>query len=245
MNVIEHFELHPYVHLEFFGIDMSINKAVIMMWIACALIFAIFLIASRKRQMVPRGLQNVVEAVLDFLRLDIVMENIGGKEGRTWMPFITTLFFFIFFCNILGLLPGAFTATSNINVTATLAIIVFLAVQIQGVIKHGPIKYIKGWVPSGIPVVISIIMFPIEVVGQLAKPFSLAVRLFANMFAGHVILLVFLYLILYFKSIIIAPFPLLGVVAMSMLEILFSGIQAYIFVILSSMYIGVAIHAEH
>lgn len=225
-------------------VEASQFKIVGSMLAACLIIFLIFFIASRRAKMIPSGLQNALEAMVDFLKIEVVFENIG-PEGKTWLPFIVTLFFFILGTNLIGLIPGSFSATSNINVTATLAIIVFFSIQVQGVIKHGFFKYIKSWIPAGVPVFIGVFMFPIEFVGQIAKPFSLAIRLFANMFAGHVILGTFLFLIIEFKSYVIAPFPLALAVAMSGLEILFSFIQAYIFTILSSMYIGAAIHPEH
>ncbi|UCE18837.1 MAG: F0F1 ATP synthase subunit A [Gemmatimonadota bacterium] len=244
MHLLEHFELHPIVELHLFGIDMSITKAVIMMWVACALLFILSIIATRRSRLIPSGLQNIMEVIINFLRNSLVLETMG-KEGLPWFPFIATLFLFILICNLLGLIPGSFTATSNINVTAALAIMVFLAVQGVGVYKHGPIKYLKGFIPSGIPLWILPIMIPIEIISQFAKPFSLAIRLFANMLAGHGVILVFLFLILSLKSFIFAILPLTGVVVMSAFEIFVAGIQAYIFTILAAMYISAAIHIEH
>ena len=244
MHLLEHFELHPIVEIHLLGIDMSITKAVIMMWIACALLLLLSVIATRRSRLIPSGLQNIMEVIINFLRNSLVVETMG-KEGLPWFPFIATLFLFILTCNLLGLIPGSFTATSNINVTAALAIMVFLAVQGVGIYKHGPFKYLKGFIPSGIPLWILPIMIPIEIISQFAKPFSLAIRLFANMLAGHGVILVFLFLLLSLKSFIFALLPLTGVVVMSAFEIFVAAIQAYIFAILAALYISAAIHLEH
>ncbi|MCL5291673.1 MAG: F0F1 ATP synthase subunit A [Actinobacteria bacterium] len=245
MELLEEFELHPVFNLpKIFGVDLSITKAVIVMWVAVALTSVLVIYAGRKRGLVVGGLKGGVEAILEFIRNEIVIENIG-REGLVWYPFITALFFFILFNNLLGLLPGSFTPTSNINTTATLAIIVFLSVIVQGMIKKGPIKYWLKLVPKGVPAFLGPFLFIIEFVSLLAKPLSLAVRLFANMFAGHVVLGAFLGLIFFFGSYFVAPAPLLITVALRLLEVMFSAIQAYIFAMLSSMYIGAAIHDEH
>jgi F-type H+-transporting ATPase subunit a len=243
-NVLEEFELEPIIHLKLFGINASIDKAVIVMWIASLLVAIMILYAARHRSLVPKGVANAVEAMIDFLRTDIVLENVG-RIGLYWLPFLATLFFFILFNNLIGLVPASFSPTSNINVTATLAVIVFIAVQIQGMLRQGLVKYWLNLVPAGVPIFLKPVLLLIELISLVAKPFSLAVRLFANLFAGHVILLVFLSLIITYKSLIIAPFPLLGAVVVTLLEIMFSLIQAYIFTILSAIYIGAAMHAEH
>jgi F-type H+-transporting ATPase subunit a len=244
MHLLEHFELHPIVRLHLLGIDVSITKAVIWMWIACFVLLVLSIIATRRSRLVPSGVQNIMESIVLFLRDNLVLETMG-KEGLPWFPFIATLFLFILTCNLLGLIPGSFTATSNINVTATLAVVVFLSVQGVGLYKHGPIKYVKGLIPSGIPLWILPIIIPIEIISQFTKPFSLAIRLFANMLAGHAVILVFLTLILSMKSYIFGLLPLAGVVVMSAFEIFVALIQAYIFAILSALYIGAAIHSEH
>jgi F-type H+-transporting ATPase subunit a len=214
------------------------------MWVACALLLVLSILATRRSRLVPSGLQNLMESIILFLRNNLVLGTMG-VEGLPWFPFVATLFLFILTCNLLGLIPGSFTATSNINVTAALAIMVFLAVQVIGMGKHGLIGYLKGFIPGGIPLWILPIMIPIEIISQFAKPFSLAIRLFANMLAGHGVILVFLFLILSFKSYLFGVLPLAGVVVMSAFEIFVAGIQAYIFAILAAMYIGAAIHIEH
>jgi F-type H+-transporting ATPase subunit a len=244
MDLLHHFELHPLVEIHLFGIDLSITKAVLVMWIACALLLLLSILATRRSRLIPSGIQNIMESIILFLRNSLVLDTMG-QAGLAWFPFIATLFLFILMCNLLGLIPGSFTPTSNINVTAALAIVVFLSVQVVGIYKHGIFRYIKGFIPSGIPLWILPIMVPIEIISQFAKPFSLAIRLFANMLAGHGVILVFLFLILSMKSYILAILPLTGVVVMSAFEIFVAGIQAYIFAILAALYLEAAIHLEH
>ncbi len=247
VDVVEHYRevFHPFVHLEIFGIDMSINMVVITIWMAVSLSLAFILMAGRRPTLVPGKLQTLGEYVVSFIKDSIVLEMIG-KEGLPWVPFLTTLFIYILFCNLLGLIPGLATPTASIYLTLTLALIVFFSVHITGAIKHGPLKYFRLVVlPEGAPLWLAPLFIPIEIISTLAKPFSLFVRLFANMFAGHAVLLVFIGLILTYESLIIAPFPLAVSVVVGLLEIFFKFLQAYIFVILSALYIGDAIHGGH
>jgi F-type H+-transporting ATPase subunit a len=216
------------------------------MWVSSALAFILVFAASRKAALVPEGrLLNFVESVVEFAYNNFIEENMG-EHGKKWFPFLFSLFIFIWFANVIGLVPGFYTATSSVFVTATLAfIIVFPTVHIYGIRKHGFIKYMKSFVPHGVPVAIAPFLFIIEIISAFAKPFSLTVRLFANMFAGHLVLLTFIALILEFKSFIIAPMPMLGALLVMGLEILFTAIQAYIFTALSSMYIADAMHGGH
>jgi len=245
-HLLEHFVLKPIVPIEVGGLDLSINIAVISMWVSSFLMLLLVWTASRRVALVPQGrLTNLVEVIVDFVNTSIVEENMG-QHGRQWFPFLFSLFMFIWGANLIGLVPGFFTATSSIFVTATLAfIIVFPTVHVYGIRKHGFFKYMGSFVPKGVPVFIAPFLFVIEMIGALAKPFSLTVRLFANMFAGHMVLLTFLMMILEFKSLIIAPMPLLGAVLVTALEILFTSIQAYIFTTLSAMYIADAMHGGH
>ncbi len=244
VDPLHHFELHNIKEIDLFGIDLSITQAVLWMWIAAGLVFIVLTFVAMTLKKYPKGLQNLVEVLVGFLRNELVI-NVMGEKGKPWFPLIATMFFFILSSNLLGLLPGSFTATANINVTASLAIIVFFLVQFAGIKNHGFVGYCKGFVPSGIPAWVLPIMIPIEIIGLFAKPFSLAVRLFANMMAGHMVILVFLSMIILFKSVIITPLPLIGVVIMMAFEIFVSLIQAYIFSILTASYIGGAIHMEH
>lgn len=247
IDVVEHFRevFHPLVHIKLLGVDLSINMVVITIWLAVILIIAFIFLARRRTTLIPGALQSVAEYAITFIRDNIVLEMMG-KEGLPWVPFLTTIFLFILFNNLLGLIPGLATPSSSIYFTATLALIVFFSVHITGIYKHGPIKYVRTVVlPSGAPIWLAFLFVPLELISALAKPFSLMVRLFANMFAGHAVLLVFLGLILLYKSYLIAPFPLVLSVAVGLLEIFFKFLQAYIFTILSAMYIGDAIHGGH
>lgn len=244
IDLMEHLHPHVLIPLKIGNLDVSITNAVLMMWIACLLVFLTLYLAGRAGRLVPRGLQNLMESMVDYLRTNLIYETIGEK-GMAWFPFIATLFFFILYCNLLGLIPKGFTATSNINVTASLAIVVFLCTQGAGIYKHGLLGYLRKFVPKGIPLWIIPLMVPIEIISQFAKPFSLAVRLFANMTAGHLVILVFLSMIIMFKSVIITPLPLAMAVVMMAFEIFVALIQAFIFSILASMYIAEAIHEEH
>lgn len=246
-HLLEHFILHPIIPLEVGSIDLSINLAVISMWVSSLVAFFLVLAASRNVELVPRSkLLNFVEAIVEFAYSNFIEENIGKEEGKKWFPFLFSLFMFIWFANVIGLIPGFYTATSSVFVTATLAfLIVFPTVHLYGIKKHGLIKYLKSFVPHGVPVAIAPFLFVIEIISAFAKPFSLTVRLFANMFAGHLVLLTFIALILEFKSFIIAPMPILGGILVMGLEILFTAIQAYIFTTLSSMYIADAMHGGH
>ncbi len=245
-HLLEHFVLHPIIPIHIGSLDLSINLAIISMWVSSSIAFLLVFFASRKASLVPSGrLVNFVEAIIEFIQTNVVEENMG-KEGRKWLPFLLSLFMFIWFANLIGLVPGFYTPTSSVFVTGTLAfLIVAPTLHIYGMKKHGVIKYIKSFVPHGVPVFIAPFLFVIEMISAIAKPFSLTVRLFANMFAGHLVLLTFIGLILEFKSFIIAPLPMLGAILVMGLELLFTSIQAYIFTTLSSMYIADAIHGGH
>ncbi len=244
IHLMEHLQPHVIYPLKIGSLDLSISNAVVMIWIASVLVLITLTLAGRIGRLVPKGLQNLMESIVSYLKQTFVTE-ILGEEGMAWFPFVATLFFFILYCNLLGLVPKMFTATSNINVTASLAIVVFLCTQGVGIYKHGPFGYFKRFAPKGIHPAILVIMIPIEIISQFAKPFALAIRLFANMTAGHLVILVFLGMIIMFKSVIIVPFPLAMAVAMMAFEIFVSLIQAFIFSILATMYIAEAIHEEH
>ena len=253
MNLMEHLQPHVIIPLKIGGIDISISNAVVSMWIACLLVFLTLTFAGRIGRLVPRGLQNFMESLVNFVKQSLIHE-ILGEEGMVWFPFIATLFFFILFCNLIGLVPKMFTATSNINVTASLAVIVFVCTQGAGIAKHGVAGYCKTFVPKGLPkgiagVVLTVFMVFVEFISQLARPFSLAVRLFANMTAGHMVILVFISMIFMFQGVIarvfVTPMSLVMAVVMMAFEIFVGLLQAFIFAILASIYISLAVHPEH
>ncbi|RMD93689.1 MAG: ATP synthase F0 subunit A [Calditrichaeota bacterium] len=227
-----------------FGIDLSITKHVLLMWIAAALILVVFSVLFGRASLVPRGLANMFEAIIVFLREDIVITYLG-KEARRFEPYLYTVFFFILFCNLLGLVPGGASPTGNISVTGSLALLTFLVGIYAGVRAHGGFGYVKGLIPGGLPVLLIPLLAIVEVMGLITKHFALAIRLFANMTAGHVVILSLISLIYIFKSLFVAPLSISGAVAIGLLEVLVALIQAYIFTLLSAVFIGMAIYQEH
>ena len=168
-----------------------------------------------------------------------------GKGYEKFLPYLLTVFFFILTCNFLGLIPGSATATSNISVTVTLAVISFIVIQVGGMMKNGAWGYFKGLIPHGIPSWLLIIMVPVELLGLFTKPFALAIRLFANMTAGHIVIGALLGLIFILKTYFVIPVSISFALFIYLLEILVALIQAYIFTMLSSLFIGMAVHQEH
>lgn len=233
------FELHNFVPISLGGFDISINKAVIMMWVVVGLVTVLMVMAGSARRLVPGKLQSMAEMLVDFIR-GIIMDTIG-KEGMRFFPLIATLFLFILFCNLLGLIPGTYTVTSQIVVTAVFAITVYGLSLAMGLFIHG-IKFIPGiLIPPGTPWWLIPLMIPIEFVSQVARPVSLAVRLFANMTAGHTILGV-LFGLAISGGLLIGWLPFAFTIAMNGLEVGIAFIQAYIFTVLTCVYLGDAFH---
>ncbi len=239
------FTIHlPELHL--FGMDLSITKHLVFMWIASIIMIVVLrkVANSYKKSFVPKGLNNAVETLIIFVRDDIVKPTIG-KGYEKFLPYLLTVFFFIFVCNFLGLIPYGATATSNIAVTATLAVLSFFVTQIGGIMKNGFFGYFKGLVPHGIPFWLLPIMAVVEVMGLFTKPFALAIRLFANMTAGHIVIYALLGLIFILHTYFVAPISVSFALFIFFLEILVAVLQAYIFTMLSSLFIGMAVHQEH
>ena len=243
------------------GIDVSPTKHVVFMLLAAFLVFVTLWLggrAIRRRHLTgkgPRGFGAAVEALVLFVRNDVAIANIG-HGGEKFAPYILTLFFFILYCNLLGLLPWGATPTGNLAVTAALALTAFLTIEISGMMTLGAKGYMKTivMVPPGMKgagaVIMAMIMTPVELIGKIVKPFALTLRLFANMTAGHFVILVLLGLIFVFGS---APAPIKGIVVvgsisltlfMMFLELLVAFLQAYIFALLTSVFIGLMQH-EH
>ena len=234
----------PHIHL--FGIDLSITKHVVFIWVAAIILITVFAYAARayKKSLVPTGVANLVEVLVVFIRDEIVIPTIG-KGYEAFLPFLLTIFFFILTCNFLGLLPYGATPTSNISVTASLAALSFIATQAAGMRKNGGFGYFKGLIPHGVPLWLLPVMIVVEVLGLFTKPFALAIRLFANMTAGHVVIMALIGLIFVMKTVLVSPVSIGFALFINLLEILVAFIQAYIFTILSSLFIGMAIHQEH
>lgn len=236
----------PLPHFELFGIDFSITRHVFIMWVAA--LFLILLLSrvakSYKKSLVPKGAANLMEVLITFVRDDIARPTIG-KGYEKFLPYLLTVFFFILTCNFFGLIPGSATATSNIAVTSALAILSFIVIQAGGIMKNGFFGYFKGLLPHGLPILLVPIIFVIEILGLFTKPFALAVRLFANMTAGHVVIGSLIGLIIILQTYFVAPVSIGFALFIFLLEILVALIQAYIFTMLSSLFIGMAVHQEH
>ena len=231
-------------HWEIFGIDVSPTKHVLMMWLAAALLFGFLFVIGRRKRPVPRGLSSLLEIFVVFIRDEVAVENIG-PEGRRYTPFLLTTFFFILACNLLGLLPYGATATGNLMVTGTLAGVAFLTIQAAGIRKFGLGGYLKTLVPHGVPVGIREFIIVIEFIGMLTKPFALSMRLFANMLAGHFVILAFLGLIFVFQTVFVAPLAVGLALFIYLLEIFVAFLQAYIFTMLTAVFIGMTCHPAH
>lgn len=236
-NPLHPFELHPLVQITLFGVDISLNKAVLMMWVVISLVAGLLILAGTSRRLVPTKLQSLAELLVDFIR-SIILDTMG-KEGMRFFPFIATLFLFILFCNLLGLIPGSYTVTSQIVVTAAFALFVYSMSVVLGFSLHG-LKFLGILVPPGTPVWLLPLMVPIELISQLARPLSLAVRLFANMTAGHTVLAVLFGMALSLP-LLIGWLPFAFTIAINGLEVFIAFIQAYIFSVLTCVYLGDAI----
>jgi F-type H+-transporting ATPase subunit a len=227
--------------------DLSITRNVFMMWVSIALLLFIFLSAARRykkaENFVPSGIASFVEPLIVFVRDEIGKPMIGAKKYKPYMPYLLTIFFFIWINNIFGLIPilnGA-NLSGNIAFTFTLAVLTFIITTFSGNKNYW--KHIF-WMPS-VPVPMKIFLMPIEIIGMFVKPISLMIRLFANITAGHVIILALMSLIFVFKSVAIAPVSVAFSLFITVIEVIVTAIQAYIFTILSALYFGMATEEEH
>ena len=229
----------------------AVNKVVILMWVSAALAFAVMFIGGRQRALVPTGMQNVAESALEFVEDGIVLQTIG-VDGLKFTPFLLTLFTFILTCNIWGLIPGVqMPVNARIALPMFMALLVYVIYHAVGVISQGPINYMKSimFMP-GVPKVMYILLTPIELVTKfISQPLSMAVRLFANMLAGHLLLVSFAVITAAVASVgptlVIFPFSFGLLVFLSTFEILVAFLQAYIFTILAAVYIADAMHPSH
>ena len=251
---------------------LPISKHVIMLLISAIVTLILSIMATQKyRKNInakPGGLSQIFEILMEFINNEIVIPNIGKNHIKTWTPVAMTFFVFILTCNLLGLIPffefikfgggGGSTATGNFSVTVALAIITFFAIIIAGVKKHGFIQHWKNMVPGGVPKPVLLILIPIEIIGMFVKPFALTMRLGANMTAGHIGMVAIFALPIILGGGISNPNNLsyatgffAGFVAVLLntgiyaLELIVSLVQAYVFTLLSCVFIGMAIHADH
>jgi F-type H+-transporting ATPase subunit a len=227
------------------GIDLSISSHVLLMLIAAALL-VLLLLPSRKRGLAPTGrVGHALEAMVIFVRDQLVRPNFSEEDTRKWMPFFLTLFFFLFTMNYLALIPGVPSPTGNINFTGAMALMIFVLFNASGIARNGPVHYFTNLVPRGLPIAVLPLIALIEVIGLFTKTFALAVRLFANMTAGHVLILSLLGLIVAFQSYASALAFLPFTLFIYLIEILVAGLQAYVFTLLASLFVGMAVHQEH
>ena len=229
----------------------AVNKVILLMWLSVAIVFAFFFIASRDSALVPRGVKNVAESTVDFIREGIVMQTMGA-EGLVWTPLLLTFFTFIFVNNLWGIIPGAqMPVNARMALPLFMALLVWVLFVTVGIIKQGPIGYFKNIAfPPGVPKALYILVTPIELVSTLiVRPLSHSVRLFANALAGHLILISFAVITAALFSLsvtaIILPFSFFLLIALTGFELLVAFLQAYIFTILAGVYIGSSMHAEH
>ena len=266
-----------------FGIDFSVTKHVFMLWVVAAVVFLVVTTTVRRylRQdrLVPTGFMSALEIVVEFVRDGIVEPNVGRKWAKSWTPLLLTLGIFILAANAIGLIPifdvlslinhavlhlpeesfmarvlhGGTTATGNFNVTAALATVTFFSIIIAGARTHGFVQHWKNMVPRGLPLPVTIMLIPIELMGMIVRPFALTMRLAANMTGGHIAILAILSFVFIFTD--LSGQALVGVgvgvpslvlaAQLSALEIIIVAVQAYVFTLLSAVFVGMAIHAHH
>jgi len=236
-NPIAQFEIKPLIPINIGGVDASLTNSGVFMVLTVMTVALFLVMGMRNRALIPGRWQSMVELSYEFIA-GLLRDNVGS-EGRKYFPFVFSLFMFIFFANLLGLMPYAFTFTSHIIVTFVLAMIVFIGVTIIGFARHGA-HFLSFFVPSGVPSVVLILMVPIEIISYLSRPISLSVRLFANMTAGHILMKVFAGFIIPLGVLGIAPFVV--DVALVGFELLVAFLQAYVFAVLTCLYLNDAIH---
>ena len=230
----------------------AFNKTALMAFVSTLICCVIFIWGSRSRALVPTGVQNFAEAGYEVVEQNISLEVIGAHDGKKWTPFLATLFFWIFFINIWSVVPGVqFPATSRFAIPLFLALQTWLVFIVVGFIKQGPFYLFKAIFPPGVPWWLYPLVAPVEFISKfIIRPFSLAVRLFANMVAGHVLLTVFAVMCIKLFTAggaltALTALPLLGLILMTAFEVLVAVLQAYIFTILSAVYIGESLSEEH
>jgi F-type H+-transporting ATPase subunit a len=237
-NPLHQFTIERLIPLHIGGIDASYTNAALLMTIAVVLITGFVLLTTRQAAMVPGRWQSVTEMLYEFVANNLVASN-AGHGAEPYVPFVFTLFLFILLGNLLGLLPFSFTFTGQIIVTFALAALVFIGVTIIGIVKHG-FRFLSLFVPHGVPKVLLLLLVPIVLLSYCIRPFTLAIRLFANMMAGHTMLIIFAGFITALG--IAGVLPLVVDVLLVFLELLVAVLQAYVFAILTCLYLSDALH---
>jgi F-type H+-transporting ATPase subunit a len=237
LHPLEQFKIEPLIPLHIGGFDVSYTNSALFMTVAVVLITAFLTLGTRRRALVPGRWQSMAELSYEFVA--DMLETNAGHGAEPYFPFVFSLFMFVLFANFLGLVPYSFTVTSHIIVTFALAAIVFIGVTIIGFVTHGA-RFLRLFVPEGVPVVLLFLLVPIELLSYFIRPFTLSIRLFANMLAGHTMLAIFGG---FAASIgLLAIFPTLINVALIGLEALVAALQAYVFAILTCLYLRDALH---
>jgi F-type H+-transporting ATPase subunit a len=252
----EEFEQHPWVSIHLGGLDLSITKAVSYLMLGSILTMVLGVVLMRAK----RGrAQALGEQIYEVAQTQVAEQGLPTKSIGRWFPYVATLMLFIFVINLLGFIPlplsdekwhgiptfGIYAATSSLSVTLSLALLTFFFTHYEGIKWNGPVRYFKSWIPE-VPKVMLPLIIPLEILGQFMRLISLSVRLFANMLAGHMLILTFIGLIFVLESIYLAPFSLLFGTMFYLFEVVIVvGIQAFIFAALSAIYIGSAIEPEH
>jgi F-type H+-transporting ATPase subunit a len=259
------FELDPWIPLELGPIDMSVNKAVVYLWVGAAVtIFLGIWLMRFGLSLRPARRQTTGEALYDLIQGQIAESSLPSKAIHLWFPYVASLFLFIWVLNIVGFIPlpisnekfevfgaelptwGIYAATANLSVTLALALITIVATHVEGIRFNGPINYFKSWIPSGAPKPLLGLIVPLEVISQFMRLISLSVRLFANMLAGHMLILVMIGLIFIFGNLALAIIAIPVATAVYIFEVaIVVTIQAFVFALLSAIYIGGAIEPEH
>ena len=263
-NPEDEFRLHTWVPIHLGPLDLSINKAVAYLWLGCLVTVALgFFLMRWRASVVPDRRQTFGELLYDIAQTQIAEQGLPAKAMGLWFPYVASLFLFILVLNLIGFIPlplssekvhiagvavptlGIYAATAQLSVTLALALLTFVFTHVEGIRFNGPRRYFKSWIPEA-PKVALILIVPIEVLSQFMRLISLSVRLFANMLAGHMLILVMIGLIFVLKSAALAVVSVPVATAFYLFEVLIVvGIQAYIFAALTAIYIGTAIEPEH
>jgi F-type H+-transporting ATPase subunit a len=258
------FELPAWVKLKVGPLDMSINKAVVYLWIGAATTIALGLLLMRvKLRLTPDRRQTIGEQIYEVAQTQVAEQGLPSRAIGRWFPYVASLMLFIWVLNMLGFIPlpitgetfevagvelpvwGIYAATSSISVTLALALLTFVFTHIEGIRENGPWRYFKSWIPD-VPKAMLPLLVPLEVLGQMMRLISLSVRLYANMLAGHMLILTFIGLIFVLENVVLAVVAVPAATAFYLFEVVIVvSIQAFIFAALSAIYIGSAIEPEH
>jgi F-type H+-transporting ATPase subunit a len=263
----EEFDQHPWLPIHIGGLDLSVTKAVAYLWLGALLTMLLGIVLMRARRgRSPRDItrrQTFGEFIYDIAQTQVAEQGLPSKSIATWFPYVASLMLFIFVVNLLGFIPlplsdekfhlfgltlptlGIYAATSSLSVTLALALVTFVFTHVEGIRHNGVIRYFKSWIPE-VPRVLLPLIVPLEILGQFMRLISLSVRLFANMLAGHMLILTFIGLIFVLENVALAVIAVPAAIAFYLFEVVIVvGIQAFIFAALSAIYIGSAIEPEH